>query len=43
MVAELIHVWVVLGHDRDGVTLLANDESCLLFSGIAQVYSIILM
>lgn len=42
VVAELIHVWVVLGHDRDGVTLLANDEPCLLLSGIAQIYPIIL-
>lgn len=42
MVAELIHVWVVLGHDRDGVILLTNDEPCLLLGGIAQVYPIIL-
>lgn len=42
MVAELIHVWVVLGHDRDGVTLLANDEPRLLLGGIAQVYPIVL-
>ncbi len=42
MVAELIHVWVVLGHDCDGVTLLANDEPCLLLGGIAQVYPIVL-
>lgn len=42
MVAQLVHVWVVLCHDRDGITLLAYDKARLLLSGIAQVYPIVL-
>lgn len=42
MIAQLVHVWVVLCHDRDGVTLLPNDQACLLLGGITQVYPIIL-
>lgn len=37
---ELVDVWVVLGQDGDGVTLLSNDESGLLLSGTPQVYAI---
>lgn len=43
MVAQLVHVWVVLGHDGDGVTLLANDETSLLLRSVPQVYSIVLI
>lgn len=43
MVAQLVHVWVVLGHDGDGITLLPDDEPGLLLSGVPQVYSIILI
>lgn len=43
MVAQLIHVWVVLGHNGDGVTLLADDEARLLLRGVSQVDAIILM
>lgn len=42
MVTQLVHVGVVLGHDRDGVALLANDEASLLLCGVPQVYAIIL-
>lgn len=42
MVAQLVHVRVVLGHDGDGVALLANDEAGLLLGGVAQVDAIIL-
>lgn len=37
VVAQLVHVWVVLGHDGDCIALLANDESSLLFRSISQV------
>lgn len=42
MVAQLVHVWVVLRHNGDGVTLLANDETSLLLCSIPQVDTIIL-
>lgn len=42
VVAQLVHVRVVLGHDGDGVTLLADDETSLLFCGVAQVDAIVL-
>lgn len=42
VVAQLVHVRVVLGHDGDGVTLLADDETSLLLRGVAQVDAIIL-
>lgn len=42
MVTQLVHVGVVLGHDRDGVALLANDEASLLLGGVPQVNAIIL-
>lgn len=42
MVAQLVHVWVVLCHDCYGVTLLTYDKTCLLLSGVTQVYPIIL-
>lgn len=38
--AELVHVWVVLGQDGDGVALLPNDEAGLLLRGAPQVYAI---
>lgn len=37
MVAQLVHVGVVLSHNGDGVTLLANDEARLLFCSVPQV------
>lgn len=37
VVAQLVHMWVVLGHDGDGVTLLSNDETSLLLCSIPQV------
>lgn len=43
MVAQLVHVWVVLGHDGDGIALLPDDEAGLLLGGVPQVDSIILM
>lgn len=43
MVAQLVHVRVVLGHDGDGIALLPDDEPGLLLSGVPQVYSIILI
>lgn len=42
MVAQLVHVWVVLGHNGDGVTLLADDQTGLLLRSIPQVNTIIL-
>lgn len=42
VVAQLVHVWVVLCHDCDGVTLLTYDKTRLLLGGITQVYPIIL-
>ncbi len=43
VVAQLVHVWVVLGHNGDGVTLLANDETSLLLRSVPQVDAIILI
>lgn len=43
VVAQLVHVWVVLGHDGDGIALLPDDEPGLLLRGVPQVYSIILI
>lgn len=43
MVAQLVHVWVVLGHDGDGITLLPNDETSLLLRSVPQVDAIILI
>lgn len=40
MAVELVNVWVVLGQDGDGVTLLTNDEPGLLLSGTPQVDAI---
>lgn len=37
---ELVDVWVVLGQDGDGVTLLSDDEPGLLLGGTSQVYAI---
>lgn len=42
VVAQLVHVWVVLGHNGDGVTLLPDDETGLLLCRIPQVDAIIL-
>lgn len=43
MVPQLVHVWVVLSHDGDGVTLLADDETSLLFRSIPQVNTVVLI
>lgn len=43
MVAQLVHVWVVLGHNGDGIALLSDDEAGLLLGGVPQVDSIILI
>lgn len=43
VVAQLVHVWVVLGHNGDGVTLLADDETSLLLCSIPQIDTIILV
>lgn len=40
MAAELVHVWVVLGQDGDGVALLPDDEPGLLLRGAPQVYAV---
>lgn len=40
VVSQLVHVWVVLSHDSDGVTLLANDQPSLLLRGVPQVDAI---
>lgn len=40
MAAELVHVWVVLGQDGDGVTLLPDDEPGLLLRGAPQIDAI---
>lgn len=37
---ELVNVWVVLGQDGDGITLLSNDQPGLLLGGTPQVYAI---
>lgn len=42
MVAQLVHVWVVLSHNGDGVTLLADDQTSLLLCSITQVDAIVL-
>lgn len=42
VVAQLVHVWVVLGHNGDGVTLLPDDETGLLLCRVPQVDAIIL-
>lgn len=42
MVAQLVHVWVVLGHNGDGITLLPDDETSLLLRSVPQVDAIIL-
>lgn len=43
VVAQLVHVWVVLGHNGDGIALLSDDEAGLLLGGVPQVDSIILI
>lgn len=40
MVSQLVHVWVVLGHNGDGVTLLADNETSLLLCSVPQVDAI---
>ena len=42
VVAQLVHVRVVLGHYGDGVTLLADDETSLLLRSVPQVDAIVL-
>lgn len=37
---ELVNVWVVLGQDGDGITLLSDDQPGLLLGGTPQVYAI---
>lgn len=34
---------IVLSQDSDGITLLSNNQSCLLLSGISQIYPIKLL
>lgn len=43
VVAQLVHVWVVLGHYGDGVALLADDEAGLLLRSVPQVDAIVLL
>lgn len=43
VVAQLVHVRVVLGHDGDGVALLPDDETSLLLCRIPQVDAVILI
>lgn len=43
VVAQLVHVWVVLRHNGDGVTLLADDETSLLLGSVPQVDAIVLI
>lgn len=40
MVAQLKHVRIILSQNGDRVTLLPNDQPCLLFICIAKVDSI---
>lgn len=42
MVPQLVHMRVVLGHDGDGVALLADDEAGLLLRGVPQVDAVVL-
>lgn len=43
VVAQLVHVRVVLGHDGDGIALLPDDETSLLLRSVPQVDAIILL
>lgn len=40
VVSQLVHVGVVLGHNGDGVTLLADNETSLLLRSVPQVDAI---
>lgn len=40
VVAQLVHVWVVLCQYGDGVTLLPNDESRLLLRGVPEINAV---
>lgn len=40
MIAQLVHVWVVLCQYGDGVTLLPNDESGLLLRGVPEINAV---
>lgn len=40
MIAQLVHVWVVLRQYGDGVTLLPNDESGLLLRGVPEINAV---
>lgn len=42
-VEGLAHMRIVLSQDSDGITLLSNNQSCLLLSGISQIYPIKLL
>lgn len=43
VVAQLVHVRVVLGHNGDGVALLPDDETSLLLRSIPQVDAVVLI
>lgn len=43
VVAQLVHVRVVLGHNGDGVALLPDDEASLLLRSVPQVDAVILI
>lgn len=43
VVAQLVHVRVVLGHNGDGIALLPDDETSLLLCRIPQVDAVILI
>lgn len=40
MIAQLVHVWVVLCQYGDDVTLLPNDESRLLLRGVPEINAV---
>lgn len=40
MVAQLVHVWVVLCQYGDGVALLPDDESRLLLRGVPEINAV---
>lgn len=40
MIAQLVHVWVVLCQYGDGVTLLPDDESGLLLGGVPEINAV---
>lgn len=40
VIAQLVHVWVVLCQYGDGVTLLPDDESGLLLGGVPEINAV---